>query len=67
LSLAPGNGEDAAAGTSENRTSDPEWRMHFRHIEERIDKLDKAVSTAVDLLQGMLLRDKPNAGSNADR
>jgi hypothetical protein len=40
--------------------------MHFRHIEERIDKLDKTVSTAVELLHGMLLRDKPNAGSGAD-
>lgn len=66
LSLAPGNGEDATAGTGGNQTSDPEWRMHFRHIEERIDKLDKTVSTAVELLHGMLLRDKPNAGSGAD-
>jgi general secretion pathway protein A len=66
LSLAPGNGEEApsAAGSP---SDDAEWRMHFRRIEERIDKLDKAVSTAIELLHGMVLRDKTNTGSTAER
>ncbi len=67
LSLAPANGEDAMT-PAEIPTDDPEWRMHFRHIEERIDKLDKTVSAAVDLLHGVLQRDKENTpGSTAER
>jgi len=36
------------------------WQMHFRNIEERIDRLEKTVSAAVDLLHGMLHPDKTN-------
>ncbi len=36
------------------------WQMHFRNIEERIDRLDKTVGAAVDLLHGMLHPDKAN-------
>ena len=44
------------------------WRMHFRHIEERIDRLDKTVAAAVSLLHGMLHPDKTNnPGSSAER
>ena len=36
------------------------WQMHFRNIEERIDRLDKTVGAAVDLVHGMLHPDKAN-------
>jgi hypothetical protein len=34
--------------------------MHFRNIEERIDRLDKTVRAAVDLLHDVLHPDKTN-------
>jgi putative secretion ATPase (PEP-CTERM system associated) len=34
------------------------WQMHFRNIEERIDRLEKIVGSAVDLLRGMIPSDK---------
>jgi putative secretion ATPase (PEP-CTERM system associated) len=36
------------------------WQMHFRNIEERIDRLDKTVRAAVDLLHDVLHPDKTN-------
>jgi general secretion pathway protein A len=36
------------------------WHMHFQNIEARIDRLDKTVGAAVDLLHGMLHPDKLN-------
>ena len=36
------------------------WHMHFRNIEERIDRLEKTVGAAVDLLHAMLHPDKAN-------
>jgi general secretion pathway protein A len=36
------------------------WQMHFRNIEERIDRLDKTVGAAVDLLHDVLHPDKTN-------
>jgi general secretion pathway protein A len=35
-----------------------EWQMHFRNIEERLDRLEKTVGAAVDLLHGMIRSDK---------
>ena len=34
------------------------WEAHFRHLEERIDRLDRAVGGAVDLLHRLLHPDK---------
>jgi general secretion pathway protein A len=34
------------------------WQMHLRNIEERIDRLEKTVGAAVDLLHGMIHSDK---------
>jgi general secretion pathway protein A len=34
------------------------WRAHFRRIEERLDRLDRTVGAAVDLLHGVLHPDK---------
>jgi len=34
------------------------WHRHFHHIEERIDRLEKTVGAAVDLLHGLLHPDK---------
>jgi hypothetical protein len=35
------------------------WETHFRHLEERIDRLDRTVGAAVDLLHSLLHPDKP--------
>jgi putative secretion ATPase (PEP-CTERM system associated) len=54
--------EEMPNGEQDSDKSDErlrEWRMHFRHIEERIDRLDKTVGAAVNLLYGMLHPDKP--------
>ncbi len=40
---------------------DPGWEAHFRHLEERIDRLDRTVGAAVDLLHHLLHPDKPAA------
>jgi general secretion pathway protein A len=34
------------------------WESHFRHLEERIDRLDRTVGAAVDLLHRLLHPDK---------
>ena len=34
------------------------WEAHFRHLEERIDRLDRTVGAAVDLLHRLLHPDK---------
>ena len=34
------------------------WQMHFRNIEERLDRLEKTVGAAMDLLHGMIHSDK---------
>jgi putative secretion ATPase (PEP-CTERM system associated) len=36
----------------------PAWEAHFRHLEERIDRLDRTVGGAVDLLHRLLHPDK---------
>jgi putative secretion ATPase (PEP-CTERM system associated) len=36
------------------------WRRHFENIEQRIDRLDKTIGAAVDLIHGMLHPDKVN-------
>jgi len=48
--------EDIGPGTESPET----WREHFRRIEERIDRLEKTVSIAVDLLHAMRHPDKAN-------
>jgi putative secretion ATPase (PEP-CTERM system associated) len=37
----------------------PAWEAHFRHLEERMDRLDRTVGGAVDLLHRLLHPDKP--------
>jgi len=34
------------------------WHRHFHHIEQRIDRLEKTVGAAVDLLHALLHPDK---------
>src|SRR5437667_234847 len=43
-------GHKARERSGDNAT----WRVHFRRIEERIDRLDKTVATAVNLLRRVL-------------
>jgi general secretion pathway protein A len=38
--------------------ADAAWEAHFRHLEERIDRLDRTVGAAVDLLHRLLHPDK---------
>ena len=47
-------GHKARERSGDNAT----WRVHFRRIEERIDRLDKTVATAVNLLRRVLHPDK---------
>jgi general secretion pathway protein A len=47
-------GHKARERSGDNAT----WRVHFRRIEERIDRLDKTVATAVNLLRKVLHPDK---------
>ena len=59
-----GDGDKALERSGDDAT----WRMHFRYIEEQIDRLDKTVGAAVNLLHGMLHPDKTNKpGSPAER
>ena len=41
------------------------WQEHFQNIEERIDRLEKTVGAAVDLLHAMLHPDKVNVPGNS--
>jgi hypothetical protein len=43
------------------------WQMHFRNIEERIDRLEKTVGTAVDLLRGISPDKAKKPGTPAGR
>jgi putative secretion ATPase (PEP-CTERM system associated) len=61
LGAVGGNGEDlATTGSTALRSHGDglDLRMHFRHIEDRIDRLDKTVGTAVDLLHALLHPDR---------
>src|ERR1022692_31881 len=63
LSLAPvaaasdGPQSDLSGAVSADALT---WQMHFQNIEQRIDRLDKTVGAAVDLLHGMLHPDRVN-------
>jgi general secretion pathway protein A len=48
-----------ASSTQPAAPLDPTWEGHFRHLEERIDRLDRTVGAAVDLLHRLLHPDKP--------
>jgi hypothetical protein len=34
------------------------WQMHFNHLEERMDRLDRTVGAAIDLLHALLHPEK---------
>jgi putative secretion ATPase (PEP-CTERM system associated) len=57
---APDTGT-AALRVADTDRGDAEWEGHFRHLEERIDRLDRTVSAAIDLLHRLLHPDKPLA------
>jgi hypothetical protein len=54
------NGAPAAAlhAVTASGEDAPAWEAHFRHLEERIDRLDRTVGGAVDLLHRLLHPDK---------
>jgi general secretion pathway protein A len=54
VTAAPSGG--AVSGALPENVS---WEGHFRHLEERMDRLDKTVGAAVDLLHSLLHPDKP--------
>ena len=58
---APDMGAPTLRIASDNERGDTEWEAHFRHLEERIDRLDRTVSAAIDLLHRLLHPDKPVA------
>ncbi len=49
----------ASPGRAPGPSDSADLETHFQKIEERIDRLDKTVGAAVDLLHGMLHQDKP--------
>ncbi len=51
-------GTDVGAEPTVRARSDAIWHSHFNHIEERIDRLEKTLSAAVDLLHRLLHPDK---------
>jgi general secretion pathway protein A len=51
--------EPEATATQDEGASVDAWERHFRHLEERIDRLDRTVGAAVDLLHRLLHPDKP--------
>ena len=51
-------GTDVGAEPTVRVRSDAVWHSHFNHIEERIDRLEKTLSAAVDLLHRLLHPDK---------
>ncbi|HEX8011831.1 MAG TPA: XrtA/PEP-CTERM system-associated ATPase [Casimicrobiaceae bacterium] len=52
-------GESANAEAADTLAGDAaSWRMHFRRIEERLDRLDRTVGFAVDLLHRLLHPEK---------
>jgi putative secretion ATPase (PEP-CTERM system associated) len=50
----------SAATTSVSAADAATWNANFRRIEERIDRLDRTVGAAVDLLHNLLHPDKVN-------
>jgi len=59
LADVPPADPEATATLEEGAPADPSWESHFRHLEERIDRLDRTVGAAVDLLHRLLHPDKP--------
>jgi hypothetical protein len=49
---------NANADEAEDHEEAGSWRGHFRRIEERLDRLDRTVGAAVDLLHRLLHPDK---------
>ena len=61
LAAVPTPEPEATATQEEGAPGDANWERHFRHLEERIDRLDRTVGAAVDLLHRLLHPDKPVA------
>ena len=59
LAAVPPPEPEATATLEDGAPGDPTWEAHFRHLEERIDRLDRTVGAAVDLLHRLLHPDKP--------
>ncbi|HSV20299.1 MAG TPA: XrtA/PEP-CTERM system-associated ATPase [Casimicrobiaceae bacterium] len=59
--VAAASAPDAGTATAvpEGAADDRSWEQHFRHLEERIDRLDRTVGAAVDLLHLLLHPEKP--------
>ena len=49
---------NANADAAEDAAEAGSWRAHFRRIEERLDRLDRTVGAAVDVLHGLLHPEK---------
>jgi putative secretion ATPase (PEP-CTERM system associated) len=69
LGPAPVAGGEASVDGSGTIAGDAAaWRAHFRRIEERLDRLDRTVGAAVDLLHSLLHPEKASKpGSPAGR
>ena len=63
--LGPG-GSRPPAPTGLGTLSDPRLHRLFEHVDERIDRLERTVAAAVDLLHRLLHPDKPPPGKPED-
>jgi general secretion pathway protein A len=59
VAVPEGDGETATELALPTRQETKMWRMHFEKIEERIDRLERTVGAAVDLLHRLLHPEKP--------
>jgi hypothetical protein len=59
LAAVPSAAREPAIGAAPARASDSAWLEHVRDIEDRMDRLEKTVGTAVDLLHRLLHPERP--------
>jgi len=59
LAAVPSAARDAPVGAAPARAPDAVFLEHVRDIEDRMDRLEKTVGTAVDLLHRLLHPERP--------
>ena len=65
MALGGAAGGPNAGSTLSTRSDTKMWHLYFEQIDERIDRLERTVAAAVDLLHRLLHPDKPPAKTDA--